>query len=56
MQSSMMYLHVKKIGDKSVDPVKDLVEVLGSVELIDGKGIDGKSFTGSTDSFPVFFT
>ena len=24
MQSSMMYLHVKKIGDESVDPVKDL--------------------------------
>ena len=27
MQSSMMYLHVKKIGEESVDPVKDLTMV-----------------------------
>ena len=31
MQSSMMYLHVKKIGDKSVDPVKDLAGPYSSV-------------------------
>ena len=36
MQSSMMYLHVKKIGDESVDPVKDLWR---SVCIVKPKGV-----------------